>query len=256
MNLTTFTPLLHQPANVCGLAAAFNTDTGKIGIVADPNMFNVSGVINAYIEGAKITINHNMETYVNYADSNDETTIRAAIDHLVENGNDVIMLYLATDYGIRYCEQIGVKFVAYSHDLPRLAPNYHVTGFFFNASSYVTEQVRFIQNGIFNPFRTVVGMDTGHTSLLGLNPTDDFLRPETWPLTDNLRRGVIASDKIFTGAIVDNSLESTVQVEHGVTLPYEEILRIRWLDISVGSRVVHFESAVDEIPIVELEIKQ
>jgi basic membrane lipoprotein Med (substrate-binding protein (PBP1-ABC) superfamily) len=258
-NLAAFKPLLYQPAHVCGLAAVYNSDASSIGIVADNAMYNSAGVINAYILGAKIA-RENLATYVNYVSSHDEAKIRQAIDDLVRKGNDVIMLYLNTDYGIRYCEQIGVKVIAYSSTLAQTAPNTYITGFNFNVNSYLTEQVRFIQNGIFIPAVTVGEMVTGHVHMIEFSTNEDVVEAGTRDLAGRLFENVRNHDRVFSGEIKDNN--GTVQVEHGVTLTYKEVLEIRnWLEFSVGGRAgaggrdISFVEQRTDIPFVPLVVR-
>ncbi|MCL2072151.1 MAG: BMP family ABC transporter substrate-binding protein [Oscillospiraceae bacterium] len=250
-NLASFQPLLYQPANISGLAAALNTDASSIGIVADNRMFNSAGVINAYIEGAKDVLEPNLTTYVNYVSSDSEREIRQAVDDLVSKGNDVIMLYLGSDYGIKYCESIGVNVVAYSGNLPNLAPDNYITGFYFNVDSYLTEQVRFIQNDIFFPQVTVGWLETGSSQLIRLNST---VSDETVELTELLFSSLIRNDRVFMGQIIDRF--GTVQVEHGVTLSYTDVLAIDWLDASAsGNNVTSFTEPVAEVALIPLVVK-
>lgn len=250
LNLTNFLPLLYQPANVCGLAAAYNSDSDTLGIVADNRMFNCAGVINAYIQGAKEVPSAHFATYVNYASSGNEADVKAAIDDLVSKGNDTIMLYLSTDYGIKYCEQIGVKVIAFSGNLPELAPNNYITGFYFNVDSYITEQVRFIQNEYFMPMTTIGEMVTGHVQMIKLNST---VTEGTSELTDLLYNGINNNDKVFEGKITDNF--GTVMVQSGVTLTFFDVLEIDWLDYSVGSNFKEFSGPVPEFDLPPLVIK-
>ncbi|MCL1903132.1 MAG: BMP family ABC transporter substrate-binding protein [Oscillospiraceae bacterium] len=251
MNMTNFLPLLYQPANVCGLAAAYNSESEDLGIVADNRMFNCAGVINAYIQGAKEVQMSHFNTHVNYVSSENDDEIRAAIDYLVGKGIDVIMLYTNSDYGIRYCELIGVKVVAFSGNLPELAPENYITGFYFNMDSYLTEQVRFIQNDYFIPLTTVGEMETGHVQVIRLN---NNVEEGTADLTDYLYELINTSDKIFEGKITDNF--GTVMVESGVVLSLNDILAIDWLDYSVGNNFFDFSTPLPTIDSTPLEIKR
>ena len=254
INLTTFSPLLYQPANVNGLVAALNSRTGSVGVVADSRMFNCAGIINAYIEGARLGFGPHFSVYVNYAMSGNKEDIERAIDDLVSKGNDTIMLYLSTDYGIKYCEEIGVRVIAYSPNLPELAPNTYMTGFFFNVDSYITEQVRFIQNESLLPSNTRGDMASGHVRPIQLNPNEQIVSYETKSLADVLYLAVKNNDGVFKGEIVDN--QGQVQVRHGVTLTYREVFKIEWLDFSVGNRVGRFSEPIDELRFVPLIVVQ
>ena len=250
MNLTAFQPLLYQPANICGLAAAYNSESDSLGVVVDDRMFNSGGVVNAYLQGAREVRTTNLVTYVNYASSESDSEVRAAIDDLVAKGNDVIMLYLSTDYGIRYCEQIGVKVVAFSRNLPELAPNNYITGFFFNLDSYITEQVRFIQNDAFFPITTFGVLDTGHVQMIKLN---DNVNEGTSKLTDFLYDALTKNDRVFVGKISD--IFGNTVVEHGITLSFRDVLNIKWLDSSATDRVGKFTEPLADVVLVPLVVK-
>lgn len=250
-NLATFRPLLYQPANVCGLAAAFNSEADTLGIVADNNMYNCYGVVNAYIEGAKEVRQTNFGAYVNYVSSDNRGEVRRAIDDLIEKGNDVIMLYLSTDYGIKYCEELGVKAVAFAGNLPELAPNNYLTGFSFNVDSYLTEQVRFIQNDAFSPGTTVGQLGTGLVQMIRLN---NIVYDGTEELTDFLYDSLTKNDRVFVGKLIDS--HGTVVVQHGITLTYKEVLEMDWLDACTNNKVEKFsDAAVEELELVPLVVR-
>jgi hypothetical protein len=256
-NLTTFKPLLHQPANVGGLVASLNSEAPAFGIVADPYSFNVYGVINSYVIGIKQLLDRTVNIRLNYALSEYEEDIKRAIDNLVENGIDTIMLYLETDFGIRYCEQIGVNYIAYSGNLPDIElaenvyPTRYMTGFFFNANAYLTEQVRRIRNDMFVPVATIGGMDTGHAMLTELNPNENRVEPYTKVLTDEFIRMLVVRDRIFTGLIRDN--RGQIQAESGAVLSFAEILNIMWLEFSITD-VANFSEGRTSIPFVPLVV--
>jgi len=252
-NLTIFNPLLYQPANVCGLAAAFNAVSPVIGIVADARMYNCAGVINAYIQGKKEYLTTRVETRINYVSSTNETEVKRAIDDLVEQGHDVIMLYMSTDYGIKYCEEIGVRVIAYAGNLPELAPNNYITGFYFNVDSYLTEQVRFIQNNSFQPTTRYGGLDSGHARMIRLNPDETIVDPVTERLTNALYKGIVEHDMVFMGEIIDN--QGQLQVESGVVLTQKEALTIAWLDFSVREHPTRFSDPVEHPAIVPLVVR-
>jgi hypothetical protein len=252
-NVTNFKPLVYQPANVAGLAASYNSDAASFGIVADHTMFNAAGVVNSYIIGLKDFLSRSVDVHVNYASSTNEADIAAAIDDLQAKGAEVVMLYMSSDFGIRYCEQIGMKVVAYAGNLPELAPNYYVTGFYFNVNSYLTEQVMFIINEMFSPRTTFGEMRSGHALLTRLNSNQDIVAPDTRALTDLLFEEIEFRDGIFKGQILDN--HGKQQVEPGYTLNYSEVLSVNWLEFSVGSNVTNFSEPREEIPLTQLAVR-
>jgi len=247
-NLTSFAPLLYQPANVCGLAAYINSNSPTFGIVADHRMYNCLGVIDAYILGIKTFPQADFSVRVNWASSDRADDTQAAIDDLVKNGADTIMIYQSTDYGIKYCEKKGIKVIAFAGDLPYLAHNNYITGFYFNVNSYITEQVRFIQNESFVGLATFGEMNAGYTRMTQLNGSELVVRPETYDLVKKLYENVEKSDGIFVGEIKDNF--ALAQVPKGVILDKRDVLKINWLEISAGSNIKSFSEPYAEWEII------
>ncbi|MCL2036898.1 MAG: BMP family ABC transporter substrate-binding protein [Oscillospiraceae bacterium] len=253
-NVTVFEPLLHQPANISGLAASYNSTAASFGIVTDIAMFNHEAVVNSYILGIKDFLERETTTHVNYVNSANEQDVRNAIDDLNRKGVDTVMLYLSTDYGIKYCEEKGIKVVAYSGTLPELAPSSYVTGFYFNVNSYLTEQVQLIQNDMFTPGRVYGEISSNHVKMINLNTTEGLLLSNTKEYTDLLYHSIVRNDNVFAGQIVDNF--GKIQVEYGYTLSKAEILGIRWLELSVGNNIDDFSDYITELPIVPLIIRE
>ena len=252
-NLTTFEPLIYQPANICGMAASYNTNSEVFGIVSDPVIFNHEGVINAYIRGVKDFVERGGDFHVNYVNSFIEADVKKAVDDLVEKGIDVIMLYLYTDYAIKYCESLGVKVVAFSGNLPDLAPQNYITGFYFNVTSYISEQVMYIINDMFFPEHFVGDLGSGHARMINLNTDENVVSPGTKMFTDALYKRMLTNDQVFKGQIFDNFMN--IQVEHGYTLNYREVLEMKWMEFSVGGNIKGFSDAVTEIPYSELIVR-
>jgi basic membrane lipoprotein Med (substrate-binding protein (PBP1-ABC) superfamily) len=244
-NLTSFKPLLYQPANVCGLAAAITGTYGSVGVVADHRMFNCAGVVNSYILGAKLLGQANLNVSINWASSDMPEDTAAAIDDMVGQGNDVIMLYQSTDYGIRYCEENGIKFIAFGGNLTEIAPNNCVSGFYFNVNSYITEQVRYIQNDMFKGSVTQGEMKAGYTRMTPLNEAIsdyDYTKRLTDLLFDEIAKR--ESDGIFKGEIKDNF--GKIQVPRGVTLSPGDVLEMSWMEISVLNNLKRFSDSLTE----------
>jgi hypothetical protein len=214
-------------------------------------MFNSAGVINSYIIGIKKFLSRDADIHMNWVDSVNDSDVRDAIDNLVQRGNDVIMLYTSTDFGIRYAEQIGVKVVAYSRNLPELAPNNYITGFYMDVAPYLTQKVMFIVNNMFVPEQLVGGLSTGHTRFTALN--NAVVDAETRSLTNNLYENLKIKDEVFSGRLADNY--GNTQVDFGYTLHAQEIFDIRWLEFSVGNNITEFSMPIEYIPITPLIVR-
>jgi basic membrane lipoprotein Med (substrate-binding protein (PBP1-ABC) superfamily) len=252
-NVTNFKPLLYQPANICGVAASYNTKSNTIGIITSEVMFAHESVVNAYILGVKeFAGRDDLVTHIDYVIPDNFADTKQAIDDMVAKGVDVIMLYLSTDYGIKYCEQIGVKVIAYSGNMPELAPNNYMTGFFVNVNSYISEQIMFVLTDYFFPAKTYGGIDTGGARLLPLNGEPTVVNG-TKGLTDLLYEKIKMDDRVFSGQIIDNY--ENIQVPYGYKLPFIDALEINWMEISVGNNIRTLSSPLPEPVEVHLVVK-
>jgi basic membrane lipoprotein Med (substrate-binding protein (PBP1-ABC) superfamily) len=257
-NLTTFQPLLYQPAHAAGLAAAHNVAAGigAMGVVVDPRMYNINGVINSFIQGAKFNFDSGLDIHIRYIDSRSESEARQAINELRALGLDTVLCYLDTDYAIRYAEQSGMKTVGYANNIAELAPINHIAGFYFNVNNYLTEQINALYHheGAMRPAATVGGLATGHTHVSPLNPRPGAVLLETHRLFNQVRASIVDGTAIiFAGEIRDN--HGTVQVETGVSLDTNEILNMSWLEFSVGSNFYNLYEPTSSPAIVPLWIR-
>ncbi|MDR0197018.1 MAG: BMP family ABC transporter substrate-binding protein [Oscillospiraceae bacterium] len=250
-NLTCFQPLLYQPANICGLAAAI--EQGSVGVVADHRMYNYAGVINSYILGAKLINQANLDVAINWARSDSRQDTIKAIDDIVAQGHEIVMLYQSTDYGIRYCEENNIKFIAFANNLEEIAPKNYVTGFYFNVNSFITEQVRLIQNEMFTGSVTPGELKEGKTRVTPLNEAINDYDSVKY-LTDTLYENITRSqdDGIFKGEVKDNF--GTIQIPRGVTLGSSEVLNMRWIEISALSNLKRFSEPLTEAQLVPSDL--
>lgn len=230
-NISCFGGELYQTANVCGIAAAYNTDSNILGIIADPSSYNVYGVVNSYVLGAKEIWGAQTDVRLNWVWSDNEAKIEEAVDDLVSQGSDIIMCYTESDYAAEYCESIGVRVIANSCNLPEIAPTQHLTGFFFNSSTFVVDTVRSI---IAENFVSTVhkgGIAAGTARLLDFSEncktgTDTI----SAKLYDYVKTG---KAHVFTGEIKNR--EYKVMVEKGQQLGFNDICKIDWLVLGINT---------------------
>ena len=107
-NVFSYTETAYQGAYIAGMAAAYNTATEKIGVVADTDLLYVIPTINAAALGTQIVYS-DATVYAASATRNDE--IASAIDDMSAAGCDVIICYTASPYSAEYCQQKGIKFI-------------------------------------------------------------------------------------------------------------------------------------------------
>ena len=221
---------LYQTAAVCGMAAAYNTENNCIGIISDPGEYNVYGVIDGFTLGTLEVLKLSQsDVRVNWAWSNDHDEIEAAVDDLISQGCDVIMSYMESDYPARYCEQKGIKVVANCGDLPEVAPDSYITGFYFNFSTYIVDEVRAIVNDNFNPRHYTGDIGAGMARLVDFGTAaKEGTADICGKYYDYIKSG---QAKVFTGEI--KNADGKIMVEKGQSLDFSNIININWLVQSV-----------------------
>lgn len=231
-NMTSFAPALYQPVSVTGLVAAYNTVSNKIGMVIDNNAFHAKGIANAFSIGVKELPNASIEVGLNWALSSSNNDTKKAIDDFVAEGCDVIFLYQTSVYGILYCEQIGVKVIGYAYNMPELAPDNYLTGYYSNPRNYIIDNVRKAQ---YNNFRGNIvnqGLKYGYVGMVKLN--EALCKEGTDLITDKYYQYVLdGKAAVFTGEIRDQ--DDKIRVDKGAVLNISQILSIDWLDKNIRS---------------------
>ena len=229
-NISCFGGELYQTANVCGIAAAYNTDSNVLGVIADPSSYNVFGVVNAYVLGAKEIWGAQTDVRLNWVWSDDEERIEAAVDDLVSQGSDIIMCYTENDYAAEYCEKIGVRVIANSCNLPEIAPTQYLTGFFFNASTFIVDTVRSIKAENFVSTVHTGGIAAGTARLVDFSENcKDGTDTISSKLYDYVKTG---QAHVFTGEIKNRDYK--VIVEKGQQLNFKSICEIDWLVLGIN----------------------
>ncbi len=228
-HLTSFGGELYQTANVCGLAAAHNTKTNVIGVVADPGEYNAYGVIDGFALGVAEIMSAKADLRVNWAWSNSKSEIEAAVDDLIAQGCDIIMSYMETDYPVRYCADKNVKVIANCYNMPEIAPDNYISGYFFNFSTHLVDVIRSIVNDNFNPEVYSGNVASGMVRLVNFGLSSE---KGTEDICNKLYEYIKAGNaKVFTGEIKDT--DGSVMVEKGQSMTFDNIQKINWLVQSV-----------------------
>ncbi len=228
-NMSAFGGELYQTANVCGISAAYNTESNILGIVADPSSYNVYGIVNAYVLGAKEIWGAQTDVRLNWVWSDEENKIEEAVDNLVSQGCDIVMCYTENDHAAEYCEQIGVKVIANSCNLPEIAPTQYLTGFFFNTSTFIVDTVRAIKADNFVSSVHSGGIAAGTARLVDFSENcKDGTDTISSKLYDYVKTGKAHP---FTGEIKNR--DYTVMVQKGQQMNFKSIREIDWLVLGI-----------------------
>jgi basic membrane lipoprotein Med (substrate-binding protein (PBP1-ABC) superfamily) len=225
-NLSSIQPLLFHAANVNGLLAAFNTSANRIGIVADQSMYHSHGIVSAFALGVAELTHSQIDISLNWALSARISDTRRAIDDLVAQGCDIIFVYQSEDFGIRYCEEIGVKVLGFAYNVPELAENQYLSGMFMNMNLTLIDTVRTIMYGNFSRSLHRGSFNEGTVGIIRL--ADGLEENGTRLLVDSLI-GFISEGRspVFAGEVVDTN--NIIRLQKGETFPINSIFSIRWL---------------------------
>lgn len=243
-NVSCFQGELFQTANVCGLIAAYNSESNILGILCDPNAYAPYTVIDAYILGAKEITGALTKVKLNWAYSDQQEYIEKAIDDLAEQGCDIIMCYTESEYAVKYCEEKGIKVIGNLCNMPDVAPKMYLTGFFYNLNTYIIDMVRSVANDTFNATTHIGGIAEGTARLIEPNPALCF--SGTKDVSDTLYEFVKQGQSvIFMGEVKDNS--NTVRIEKGRALTHTQSMAIDWVDQTVSVILDFTEPVVEPV---------
>jgi basic membrane lipoprotein Med (substrate-binding protein (PBP1-ABC) superfamily) len=253
-NLASIQPLLFQPAHVLGFVAAYNTYTNRIGIVADNNLYNAYGVVNAFALGVRELQHSQIELSLNWALSAHLSDTRRAVLDLVAQGCDIIFVYQSEEYATRLSEELGIKVISFAYNVPELAPDYFLSGMYMNFNTYLIDKVRKYMYGNVPAFGDLTrrGLAHGTVEMTWLN--EDIMKQDTRILADKMRELVIdGRSTIFNGEIRDKS--DNVRVEKGAYLQTGQIFAIGWLASNITVEK-NFTEPITELVFSDLTIKR
>lgn len=231
-NLGCFQGEMYKGSYVCGLAAAYNSNSNIIGIVADSSVMSVYNIVDGFIQGTKeLNDKTNPDFRLNWAWGFNDDETKAAIDDLVAQGCDVIFTATYSKFAVSYCEEIGVRVVGLAANLPELAPENYLTGSFYYLSIFLIDQLRNVRYAMGKtPEIYMGGVREKAVRLVDFN---ENCREGTKEICDVLYQ--LAFDEktlIFTGEVRDTA--GNVKIEKGATLNTDQIIDIDWLAENVS----------------------
>lgn len=248
-NLTVAQPKIYQAAFLGGTVASWNSKSNKLGIVTDSRMSGYIAAVNGFTLGVQ-QLKSTTETDVNVAYSSTDSETKTAIDQLVADGCDVIMVYLNSEYGIKYCNEIGVKVIGYTDDIKKSAPDTGLLGFYENWSTYMIDEIRSVMNHNFTQKSFAGGISEG---MIRISNYTEVCAKNTDTIVETLYNYVKKGKAtIFDGEIKNTN--STVQVAKGRTLTHPEIMKMNYFVLGVRS-VNNYVEPSGEISGTDFEIK-
>lgn len=242
-NLACFQGETYKGSFVCGLAAAYNSDSNILGVVADPAVLSIHNLIDGYIEGAKNLTDFDTDVRVNWAWGNRDSETKEAIDNLVSQGCDVIFAATYSKFAIQYCELLGVKVIGLSYNTPELAPNCYLTGTFCNVRLFLIDTLRAFRYGTDRVNLYLGGIKEGAVRVVSVS---ENAKEGTKDIFDALYKLCAESNAvIFKGELKD--LKGNIVVEKGVTLDENMIMGIDWLEESVTSELNYCQPTLNPV---------
>ena len=228
-NLACFQGEMYKTSYVCGLAAAYNSDSNILGVVADPSVLSVYSVIDGFALGAKELTKDRTDMRVNWAWGNKDSETKEAVDNLISQGCDVIFAATYSRYAVEYCELKGVKVIGMAYNMPELAPEQYITGCFSNLNIFLLDVLR-----SFRYDTDPVGVYRGgiKEGAVRVVEVSEKAKEGTKDITDKLYEVCLENKAlVFSGEIKDSNCE--IRVAKGKTLDQEQICSINWLESSV-----------------------
>ena len=228
-NLACFQGEMYKTSYVCGLAAAYNSDSNILGVVADPSVLSVYSVIDGFALGAKELTKDRTDMRVNWAWGNKDSETKEAVDNLISQGCDVIFAATYSRYAVEYCELKGVKVIGMAYNMPELAPEQYITGCFSNLNIFLLDVLR-----SFRYDTDPVGVYRGgiKEGAVRVVEVSEKAKEGTKDITDKLYEVCLENKAlVFSGEIKDSNGE--IRVAKGKTLDQEQICSINWLESSV-----------------------
>ena len=221
-NVSPYIETTYQGAYIGGTIAAYNSQSEKIGIVADGDMLGIYPMVNAATLGMQ-TVYKNAEMCLAGATTDKE--IEQAIDALIDYGCDVIMCYTESPHSAEYCEEKGVLFVGsldYSlneDDFPHM-----IMYFYTKRDSYFLAKFKQLQ---FDEWECIPYAGTMANGIINVSEALKNAKKDSQKLIDHIAP-LVTSGKlyIFNGELKDtNGIVKHMQNE---TLTANQIFSMDW----------------------------
>ncbi len=248
VNVYAYTDHIYEGAYVAGMAAAYNTDTEKIGIVVDPDMIYTEPVINAAALGTQL-VYKDAQLIAAFASMDDE--IHNAVDALSAQGCDVVISYTESPEVVEYCESRGIKVIG-NLDYGKDAANYEnlLMYFYTDHDSMYLAQFKQMQMETWEPQEFVGTFANG---AVVVSPALECAKDGTQDIIDALIPKVTSGDAyVFSGELKNTG--GNIMIQLGGRYSPEEIYSMNWYVLGVKTLETFVVPKFDLEP-NDLEIK-
>ena len=249
INISAYTEHPYEGTYVAGMAAAFNSDAEKIGIVVDTSLLYPTAAINSVALGSQL-VNKDVKTYPALAANDSE--IHKAVDYLISSGCDVIISYTESAETTAYCEALGVKHIGNLDYTASKADYKNMLMYFYGSrDSYFLSQFKQIKLDTWKTDAYVGSMSNGVISVSEALPAaKDGTQDIVSSLAIKIKSGYCP---IFVGQLKNNDGNVMLMADHVMTV--EEIYNMTWLVEGVQD-IETFVVPITELEPNDFEIKQ
>lgn len=233
VNIFAYTESIYQGAYIAGVAAAFNSESEKIGMVVDPVMLYSVPCVDAAALGTQLV--YSTSTLV-LANARADGEIRKAVDALADMGCDVIISYTESAETVEYCNKKGIKVIG-NLDYSENAGDYENLLMYFYSSrdSFYLSQYKAMQLGDWQPSSYMGTLGNGVVTVSdALSAAKDGTQDIMNKLVPKVASGAAY---IFDGQMKD--VNGTIKQREGVAMATSDILALKWyvegVDLSLDS---------------------
>lgn len=250
VNIYAYTESIYQAAYVAGMAAAYNSESEKIGIVVDPSMLYTVQVTDAAQLGAQLVYTTAQTVY---STARADSEIHNAVDALVRKGCDVIISYTASTETVKYCNSKGIKVIG-SLDHREDASEYDNMLMYFYSSrdSFYLAQYKEMEQDSWQPESYLGSVGNGVIRISDALPA---AKDGTQDIMNKLIPKVASgSAYIFSGQLKD--VNGSIKQREEASMTTSDILSLSWYVEGVDLSLDTFILSKDTPDSVELVIKK
>lgn len=247
-NIYACTAQPFQAAYTAGMAAAYNSESEKIGIVADPDMLYATPVVNAAALGMQLVYK---DAVMTTAFATKDSEVEAAVDALADAGCDVIICYTESARTADRCEELGVSYISSLDCGADASSRKHLLMYFTTTyESFLLSQYKQISLHTWISQSYTGTTANGCINISAVQPaakdgTQDIINA----LLPKLSNGSVY---IFEGQLKDTS--GTVRYMKNTVMPTEDIYSMTWYVQGV-SVIDNFRQPITDLPTNDFEIK-
>lgn len=248
VNVAAYTDHIYEGAYVAGMAAAYNSESEKIGIVVDPELLYNTPVINAAALGTQL-VYADAQLITAFASADHE--IRSAVDALSAKGCDVIISYTESKETVKYCDSKNIKVIG-NVDFGAEAENYDdlMFSYYVDHNSYYLAQFKQMDLDTWEPLERVGNLANGGVNISAVR---DSAKEGTQDIIDALVPKLSSGEAdIFKGEL--KNTDGNVMLQLTKVMEPNEIYGMTWYVLGVDTSAGVFVEQKDELEINPFDI--